>query len=360
MNTQAAIFNAFLDNPSFHTQFCPANSSLCSWNDTSTLGICSACTNVTLATNSSCTPDQTAGTTCNYTTPSGFTLQGYLFETSEEERWATRINTTARRGSETSSTLVDFATLTQNWTSLSNITECSLSWCAKVYRNATTQNSLFSVDIDQYPLEYLGYYPVEVDTGIDVAYNGLKTGDGFPSSMNGTFTIQSGNSDSLSKFLVTLLNAGTFLEYELSGGQENKFSLGTVMLGNPSTEYMANNIATSLTNVIQNITTGKAIQNRGYSTFAVQHIQVRWIWLSFPATIVLLGVLLLLLTMLQSHLSKAPVWKCSPLALLFHPLQGWSQEELNHASKREMERRAKGMRGQLLESEHVGVRIIKA
>lgn len=75
---------------------------------------------------------------------------------------------------------------------------------------------------------------------------------------------------------------------------------------------------------------------------------------------ILLGLLLLLITMVESHRAKALVWKCSPLALLFHPLEGWTNGEMNHSSKREMKKTAKKMRGQLLPSDDIGLRIVKS
>ncbi|THW43298.1 hypothetical protein D6D21_05429 [Aureobasidium pullulans] len=123
--------------------------------------------------------------------------------------------------------------------------------------------------------------------------------------------------------------------------------------------HVANDIATSLTNAIQNLTTDDTIQQSGDSIYQVQYIQVQWIWLAFPATVVLLGLLLLLATMVQSHLDKALVWKYSPLALLFHPLQGWNDDDLDHVSKHEMEKSAKGMRGQLMQGDNSGLRIVR-
>ena len=97
---QAAIVNGIYNSPSADVYACNANAT-CSWHDTATLGICSACRNVTAATKQSCpqvgTPlfyQQSGGAIiCNYTTPSDFMLQTNFFDTSAQQRYITRVNT---------------------------------------------------------------------------------------------------------------------------------------------------------------------------------------------------------------------------------------------------------------------------
>lgn len=172
------------------------------------------------------------------------------------------------------------------------------------------------------------------------------------------------NLETLAEFLTGLLNTGSVTQYAgIQADSAELFSIGTAILSNPSIPYMALNIADGLTNTVRNLTNltnDYIIQNHGDSTVQVQYIHVRWAWLSLPASIILLGLLLLLITMVESHRAKALVWKCSPLALLFHPLDGWTNEEMNHSSKREMEKCAKSMRGQLLPGDDVGLRIVKS
>jgi hypothetical protein len=311
--------------------------------------------------------DLDSGLVCNYTTPSNFTLQSHTLDwapsnSSLQEIFLTRINTTAQTTYNYSTEIISFATLLLDWNKSLDIHECSLSWCAKVFRNATAQGSLFSVHVDEYPLQLGGYWFEPVGEAEYLTYEAQAD---FPTSFNSTFTIQSTNAYALSSFLISVLDTGSFIEYHFQSGRDmigmaDPFSMGPAMMNNPSIPYMSDRIAISLTNVIRNFTSDYIIHNLGDSVVQIQYISVGWEWLAFPASVVLLGILLLLTTMIQSHRENALVWKCSSLALLFHPLQGWDDGEMARTSKKEMDKCAKGMRGQLSQSDDAGLRIIKA
>ncbi|KAG9610557.1 hypothetical protein KCU77_g2609, partial [Aureobasidium melanogenum] len=360
--TQAAIVNSIFGVPSANPYTCLTNSS-CSWDDAVTLGVCSLCTNVTSATTMSCSSPDQIGYFCNYTTPGGYAFQTSSDNDGETSQYTTRLNTSTQTNHSAEAALIGFATVVEGlFDRTPDITECTLSWCAKVYRNITAQGSSFFAQIEEHPLSYKGYW-FEQSTN-DPVYEMYEASPGFPTSFNATFTLQAANTNSLSTFLNGLLSTGSVMQY--TGEQPDDaytFSIGTAMLSNPSISYMADNIAAGLTNTIRNLTNltnDYIIQNHGDSTVQVQYIHVRWAWLSLPASIVLLGLLLLLITMTESRRANALIWKCSPLALLFHPLQGWTNRELDHRSKDEMEKCAKSMRGQLLPGDDVGLRIVKS
>lgn len=51
-------------------------------------------------------------------------------------------------------------------------------------------------------------------------------------------------------------------------------------------------------------------------------ISVQWAWLAFPISLVVLGIVFLVATMVQTtHDSTLQIWKSSPLALLFSGLE---------------------------------------
>lgn len=322
------------------------------------------CANVTSITNVSCSGPEQLVQVCNYTTPGGFVLQTSFFDRSPMQQYNTRLDTSAQTDYSAETELVQFATLVNGglYDNIPEIFECNLSWCAKVYQNITVRGTSLSAQTHEYPLSHKGDWFAE--SGNQPAYSVYEAGPGFPASLNATFTIQVANMESLAKFLTGLLNTGSVTQY--AGTQPDSaelFSIGTAILSNPSIPYMALNIADGLTNTIRNLTNltnNYIIQNHGDSTVQVQYIHVRWAWLALPASIILLGLLLLSITMIESRRANALVWKCSPLALLFHPLQGWTDAELDHSSKRDMEKLAKSMRGQLLPSDDVGLRIFKS
>ncbi|KAG4430594.1 hypothetical protein IFR05_013916, partial [Cadophora sp. M221] len=79
------------------------------------------------------------------------------------------------------------------------------------------------------------------------------------------------------------------------------------------------------------------------------HVQITWLWLVFPFTLVLFGVVFVALTIVETKWKSLMVWKESSVALLFHGLEteilssdGGGGVVLDRASG--MERRADEMR----------------
>lgn len=134
-------------------------------------------------------------------------------------------------------------------------------------------------------------------------------------------------------------------------GEAPTLSFGAAMLNQPSILSFAEKLAVSLTNAIRALDTGDTQQAVGRSSVTIQYIRVRWIWLILPATVVLLGIVLLAGTIHQSCRSRVAIWESSPLAILFHPLQGWSEADLNHVAEGEMEKSAKVMWARLMKED---------
>jgi hypothetical protein len=59
------------------------------------------------------------------------------------------------------------------------------------------------------------------------------------------------------------------------------------------------------------------------------YIAIRWIWLAFPASLLVLTLLFLVFIVAQSAESGVAVWKSSPLVLLFHGLNTSSVEQVH-------------------------------
>ena len=115
----------------------------------------------------------------------------------------------------------------------------------------------------------------------------------------------------------------------------------------PSISFVANKLAVSLSNAIRGLATEHTQQVEGQSFLTTQYIRVRWAWLILPSAVVLLGIVLLVATIYQSRRVSIAVWKSSPLALLFHPLEGWSDTELNDVALGDMGKSAKAMSARL-------------
>lgn len=359
-SVQAHVLDSLFGYPPSEAFICPSNS--CSWGTASTSGMCSTCTNITSSTATVCSRNH-QNLDCNYTTPTGYLLQTHALDTDVY----TSINTTTSYwGRSTAPLFIGFASLV--WDGILNgtppsITECELSWCVKTYRDATSLNGVFSATVEEHSLEYV--YPWNTSsTRVPVYWDVLRIkGNDSIKGGNSTYTIHSSNWESSGAFLDEMLSSGVSNGYsqtmEGSTGSGFTFNLGNLMLNNPTVSDMGDSLARGLTNIIRNMSTTYTDQFPGVSYVQVQYIHVRWLWLIFPASIVLLGLLLLVFTTVQSHLTGTEIWKISALALLFHPLHGWSDEDLNKDSRREMVESAKSMRGQLVYTEHAGYRMVR-
>lgn len=111
-----------------------------------------------------------------------------------------------------------------------------------------------------------------------------------------------------------------------------------------------NNVATSVSNYMRSLSKDNVI---GQSLSHETYICVKWAWITFPAVLVLGGVLLLLLAIVETSKKGVEVWKYSCLPLLFHSVGDESARRVEDMGKRqmvtveEMEDEAKRMRVRL-------------
>jgi hypothetical protein len=84
----------------------------------------------------------------------------------------------------------------------------------------------------------------------------------------------------------------------------------------------------------------------------VVYVQVRWSWLIYPASTVLLAVIFLVLTIAFSDQRRAPIWKSSSLAIAFHVYRGIEGQEDASQDLQEMEKLAKHKRVRMSTDEH--------
>jgi hypothetical protein len=117
------------------------------------------------------------------------------------------------------------------------------------------------------------------------------------------------------------------------------------------TAYMRSVSAQEVPYEIYNATIPNDGPVQGISYELQAHIQIQWEWLSFPAAMLVLTFLFFLLIVVQSARSSVPVWKSSPLALLFHGLKLSSIEPSRLVTDiGGMEQRARGLKVKLIHS----------
>ncbi|KAI9756988.1 MAG: hypothetical protein M4579_003646 [Chaenotheca gracillima] len=157
-----------------------------------------------------------------------------------------------------------------------------------------------------------------------------------------TYTISGITVTAFSSYLATLFN-GTVHRESLGSGI---FSSDVIqaLYTTPIADTMAN-LATSMTNNLF-VDSGDPVVPRqaGASTSMETIVHVRWGWLALLPALVLLTLIFLLFAMLSTSRRHAPLWKSSPLALLFHGLEGEiPRESPKHETVSEMGLRAEKM-----------------
>lgn len=79
------------------------------------------------------------------------------------------------------------------------------------------------------------------------------------------------------------------------------------------------NLAGSMTNVIRASNVGSSDGSKLYYHGTAYQLgyEVRWVWITLPAILVVMSALILVTIMIQTATSPVHAWKASPLALLF-------------------------------------------
>lgn len=140
------------------------------------------------------------------------------------------------------------------------------------------------------------------------------------------FTNNTGNS---SIFRVTHIAARSMNKFmsELFTGSGGVSSSGAAFTSDINQAlYTTDNITAVINNLAISMTNNILQQNDSISTpdwkgtawTSQTYVHVRWAWFTFPATIVVLSLALLLGTILETRYRDVMVWKSNNLALLFH------------------------------------------
>jgi hypothetical protein len=99
-------------------------------------------------------------------------------------------------------------------------------------------------------------------------------------------------------------------------------------------------IATALTNVVRQGPNTTSIRQAQVPDV---YVRVRWAWLSLPLMMVVFGVLFLAISIMFSLRPGRHVWKSSTLATIFHKLDGWTPDELDQRTEKDMKTAAMEM-----------------
>ncbi|KXS98316.1 hypothetical protein AC578_6840 [Pseudocercospora eumusae] len=116
------------------------------------------------------------------------------------------------------------------------------------------------------------------------------------------------------------------------------------------------NITIRMTNALRQGPNSTAVL--GQVHYLSTHIKVNWPWLSYPAVLVFLTVVFLILTTIFSAEKSQVAWKSSSLAVLFHGLAELAEDDLRSPSM--MTAAARKMAVQLQHDENGNLRLLKS
>ena len=265
----------------------------------------------------------------------------------------------------------DHYNFTLNYANISDIplpkgTSCSLSWCMKTYRPEFKEGKLRDVVVNETVLQFTkdAANTIQVDNknggGTTKLWPGVAA-TSFPNDFD-AYTVyqhnQSGvfwvNGDDMSPFsaiLVLSFGFDTLLTGQDASGGNNPTGSALNGINNGNITQNFDRIATAISDAVRQASGNARVVGEafGQQTF----VRVRWKWLAFAASIVFLTAVFVTFSIVFSLERGESIWKSSSIALLFHGLKGWTEQELDVQSMDEMEEKAKGMHT-ILERDDVG------
>ncbi|KAF2707837.1 hypothetical protein K504DRAFT_470184 [Pleomassaria siparia CBS 279.74] len=371
---------------------CPTSN--CTWPAYETLGVCSACEDVSQLLTFSCLTTRLewianlTGPGANVIYPNG-TVCGYFFNATSAKPMLMsgyRVDTNDSTGGEAllmralplitnpsrlplfggsinfkhvRNPIADFviasaadgsASVYRNETPVAH--ECVLSWCVKTIRSSYYWANYNEDVIEKFINNTAGPYPwVPVKSGstIDIFYPQNITIDAPSNNHNTSNNTREdygvGNTtafaaigvfDEFFPSFLTAANASAepFLRYRI---QQNLLPKSRDLTNNPwrasnnITQHMER-LATALTNVVRS-SSGKT-QVLGTAFSMETYVEVRWEWLALPLAVLLLSLVFLASTVMKSSREKdrVGVWKTSALATLLYGLPDDMQKKITSST----------------------------
>ncbi|KAH8896123.1 hypothetical protein GQ53DRAFT_838403 [Thozetella sp. PMI_491] len=308
---------------------CPSNN--CSWTTFTTLGLCSTCKDVTAATRSLNDPAYGSG---NLITPGGWniTFTGFQAVVSKVQPGsATLVKLSAH--------LSSFAVVQNKFVTTNDhfiITECSVAWCAKQFSNVTVINGDLQ---DEYQALELPLWAVKGQDFGGLARN-LSTSSNFDLLLT---TDANGRniSSALPPFQYSGFNISIGDHLALGGFFDTTFDFQSdsknAMFGfGKNVTATAANITASMTKKIP--MAGNATIFQGIVWERQSIIQIQFAWLALPSALVVICAILLIATITMTRQFGVPVWKSSPLPLLYHGIRDWDYNEAREIMEGRLEK----------------------
>jgi hypothetical protein len=234
-------------------------------------------------------------------------------------------------------------------------TECALHFCANQYRAESQNGQIRETRLNSWVIRDPQSYQAnpnastvasdpKVDTWVASKGNTLydrtvprydlrlrtpldESNESNPQSFNISYTYIR----TLSDFLKDLSAAPKKIELMAYPTWDNSMTpLVDALWESQNLTQTFDHIALSLTNQVRNTATNAS--HIGHASGTTQkweiHVRVRWAYLAFPASMIAIGILYVLLTIIESTRLHMPVWKESALPGLLHGLDDETQSLL--------------------------------
>lgn len=286
----------------------------CTFPAFASLAVCSNCANVTRLLNHTALPDTGLGPSDTWTLPNGQSIAN--IETGIE---AISMNASSfeQQLPLNSDELHAYASTLGAITNITILVEGPMAWdcvlyfCASSYNFSEVQGADWDVTLDTF--DKPEWYSTADGIAFDVPETSL-TGIG---NQSRTFTISQNamyaTKKSIGKSLVGGGGSSSGDVEEFSSDVAQGFVYRTNNVTHPDSVVMS--IAIALTNNLRDISdlamTGTAWTMKNY-------VKVEWIWLLLPLIMIILALVFLISTVLQSQRSEVPSWRESVLAVMEH------------------------------------------
>lgn len=384
----AALEGVFFESASSRETYLDMNplcaTGNCTFPSFQSLALCSSCEDVTQALNRSCERDEIQLITdsqphvetiyCQLSLPNGLKLNQ-----TDEDGSDARVATSGYLGSvmptEYGNTVLNFTRIK----SLAgeegrdvNATQCVLYWCVNTYEARVSNGQLDERITDSWysaTTEWWSTRDIMNSLRIDIAPALLTSG-----SNNPNFTVAWLATNPLSEWLAEKLTVSNSFAPSVSEDGQYGFGLDDAANGTLDSTvdtlrvFRDSNVTTVFSNLAKSMTRNTRNVNwtvqtygdnfigpfpgvgtvNGTATYLDVQVSVRWVWLAFPAALIVLTMLFLAMTMINTAHIELAVWKSSPLPLLFHGLEETETERLRMTKKMvEMEKFAHQIQVQL-------------
>ncbi|KAK4561538.1 hypothetical protein LTR86_004856 [Recurvomyces mirabilis] len=412
-NAVSAAINVWT-NARFPPDYTCSNAN-CSWDPFPSVGICTKCVDVTADITPECGSDGNNGTMCNAVFPGGARVPdqdgSYKFTTyyqdaceyiswngssvPEDDLIATQQQSNCsfeqQYGERLGGLALPFAGLSSYQGGGLDVPvtalECALHVCVKEYRGVSVVNGTFqpgnAMELPNQSAEF--HVPVTAPpANFPFPYNASITltapsqnvpRPDYSRGWDPSYDIETGTLGTASYALFNLFRPNATSQYANPVWDVSRRAWFEQQWATPgfNANYsalvpkMLDSLAEAMTSIIRNQGPKEPYFNANagpYSplllvgqTWAPQvFIQVRWLWLTLPAAVVVLGAVFIFTTIWQTARSGLPTWKSSILALVYHGLDNVRSVELEGLERLgDMEDHARRCDVRLTGSEH-GVR----